>query len=84
MRTTIRLPDDLLRCAKARAAESGESLTTYIEHAVRDRVERPRPASEDVLPLPILTGTGWVRPGVNMDKVSELFEQEDLEDGKFR
>lgn len=84
MRTTIRLPDDLLRRAKALAAESGLSLTALIEHAVRERVDSPRPVERDHPPIPVSKETGWVRPGVNIDKISELFMEEDIADGKFR
>lgn len=34
MRTTVELPPDLLRAAKARAAEIGESLKTLLTRAV--------------------------------------------------
>jgi hypothetical protein len=34
MRTTVELPPDLLRAAKARSAESGESLKTLLTRAV--------------------------------------------------
>ena len=84
MSIAIHLPEDLVRRAEALAAEAGVSLTAFVEHAVRDRVEQPRPEAERHPPLPVSKETGWVRPGVNMDKVSELFMQEDLTDGKFR
>src|SRR5436190_8685815 len=34
MRTTVELPPDLMRAAKARSAESGESLKTLLTRAV--------------------------------------------------
>lgn len=34
MRTTVELPANLLRAAKVRAAESGESLKTFVARAV--------------------------------------------------
>ena len=84
MRTTIRLPDDVLRRAKARAAERGQSLTSFLEHAVRDALDTPEPRAHDYPPIPVSKETGWVRPGINMDKISELFMQEDIADGTFR
>lgn len=41
MRTTIDLPDDLLRAAKVRAAERDESLKKLFERALRTELGRP-------------------------------------------
>ena len=41
MRTTVELPDDLLRLAKARAAQSGISLREFFIAAVRDKISPP-------------------------------------------
>ena len=41
MRTTVELPPDLLRAAKARSAESGESLKTLLTRAVAAELETP-------------------------------------------
>jgi len=83
MRTTIRLPDDLLRQAKTRAATEGRTLNAVIEQAVRvwlqpalARVERP--------PIPVSTRLGGLLPGINLDKTSELLDMLDAEDGKWR
>lgn len=54
MRTTIELPPELMRAAKVRAAQRGESLkdlfTRAIAHEVRDP-GRERPAGRLVFPL---------------------------------
>ena len=45
MRTTVEIPPDLMRAAKARAAESGESLKSLLTRAVAaelDTVPAPR------------------------------------------
>jgi len=39
MRTTVALPPDLLRAAKARSAERGESLKTLLTRAVAAELE---------------------------------------------
>ena len=39
MRTTVELPPDLMRAAKARSAESGESLKTLLTRAVVAELE---------------------------------------------
>jgi plasmid stability protein len=54
MRTTVDLPEDLMRAAKARAAEHGESLkdlfTRAVAHEIRVPVSRGD-ATRVVLPL---------------------------------
>lgn len=45
MRTTLNLPDALVEAAKVRAREEGGTLTSFIEAALRSRLEqtsRPR------------------------------------------
>jgi hypothetical protein len=41
MRTTVELPPDLLRAAKARSAESGESLKALLTRAVAAELATP-------------------------------------------
>ena len=41
MRTTVELPPELMRAAKARSAESGESLKTLLTRAVAAELETP-------------------------------------------
>lgn len=74
MRTTIRLPDDLLRRAKARAAEQGESLTEYIETALRHYVHsQDARLTRTRIPLPSFRGEGLC-PGVDLDDSSALLD----------
>lgn len=55
MRTTVELPPDLLRAAKARSAESGESLKTLLTRAVAAELQVHRgptsPKGKVQLPL---------------------------------
>lgn len=48
MQTTLRLPDDLYRAAKARAAEEGITLTRLLEESLRQRLARDAPAPASV------------------------------------
>lgn len=73
MRTTIRLPDDLLRRAKARAATEGQTLNAVIEQAVRVWLEPPSARAERP-PVPSFKGEGGLCPGINLDRTSELLE----------
>jgi hypothetical protein len=78
-RTTVRLPDELLRRAKRKAAAEGRTLTSLIEDGLRLVVAQPRPTrSKRVVPR-ISKATGGLLPGVNLDKMSDIQEVEDLE-----
>ena len=74
MRTTIRLPDDLLDAAKQRAVATGRTLTKVIEDALRAalaRDEEPPDASAVALPT---YGAGGLRPGIDLDDSASLLD----------
>ena len=59
MRTTIELPPDVLRRAKARAAEQGESLKHWFTRAVSAALGTPpRRAARTDLPWPVFGKPG--------------------------
>ena len=64
MRTTIRLPDDLLDAAKQRALDTGRTLTRVIEDALRAELAVALPAY----------GSGGLRPGVDLDDSASLLD----------
>ena len=78
MRTTVRLPDTLMRAAKRHAEKTGRSLTQLIEDSLRAELQggsRPKGVAE---PLPTYGGQG-LRPGVDLSDASAL---EDLMSGR--
>jgi hypothetical protein len=80
-RTTVRLPEELLRRAKRKAAAEGRTLTALIEQGLR-LVVSPRPegklAKHDN--PPVSTASGGLRPGLNWENLSSLVqEMDDLE-----
>ena len=72
MRTSIRLDDALLREARAVAARTGRTLTQLIEDAVREALARR--AMEERTRVELPTFAGHVRPGVNLDPMSDLLD----------
>jgi plasmid stability protein len=79
-RTTVRLPDDLVRRAKLKAAAEGRSLTALIEEGLR-RVLSARPTADPtdrVLP-PVSAATGGLMPGIELSDIAALRETEDLD-----
>ena len=78
-RTTVRLPEELLRRAKRKAAAEGRTLTSLIEDRLRLVVAQKRPdKSKRILP-PVSTVTGGPMPGVDISNSAALQEMEDLE-----
>lgn len=73
MRTTVNLPDDLLRAAKSYAAAHGRTLTSVLEDALRAALaHRPEPATRSRMALP--TAPGAPRPGVDLDDSAALLD----------
>jgi hypothetical protein len=76
MRTTIRLPDDLLREAKQRAAETGRTLTSLIEDALRAALRRQPTNGAPVEPVRLTTyGRGGTLSGVDLDDSAALLDR---------
>ena len=72
MRTTVRLDDHLLTVAKKRAAESGKTLTSVLEDALRESfARRGLRAKSKPVRLKIVKG-GDVRVGVDLDDSASL------------
>jgi predicted DNA-binding protein len=85
-RTTIRLPEELLKRAKEKAGAEGRTLTSLIEEGLRVILEA-RPEAQDkerVLPR-ISKARGGPRPGIDLVKTSKLLVDFDAGDlGKMR
>lgn len=78
MRTTVRLPDSLMRAAKRHAERTGRTLTQLLAdclHAELQAGSKPARAAEA---LPTYRGVG-LRPGVDISDSNAL---EDLMDGR--
>ena len=81
MKTTIQLDDQLLLEAKKHAAQTGRTLNTVIEDALREalaRTEVTRPQTR--VPLKTFKGRG-VQPGVDLDDTSSLLDPMERDGG---
>lgn len=79
-RTTVRLPEDLLRRAKRKAAAEGRTLTSLIEDGLRRVIaDRGKPATGVRLPLPVSSAGGGPMPGIDRGDSSSLQKMDDLE-----
>jgi hypothetical protein len=79
-RTTVRLPEDLLKRARRKAAAEGRTLTSLIEDGLRLVVaDTRRPVKQKrVLPR-VSKATGGPMPGVDFTRFSAIQEMDDLE-----
>jgi hypothetical protein len=74
MRTTVRLDDALLRDAKRLAAKTGQSLTSVIEDALREKLMRRKALAKGVkATFPTSRGRG-LRPGIDLDHSAALLD----------
>jgi hypothetical protein len=71
-RTTVRLPDELMRKAKRKAAESGRTLTSFLEEGLKTILaDPPRPAKKPIR-LPVSKASGGTLPGVDLNRSADL------------
>ena len=71
MRTTVRLPDALLRAAKRHAQQTGRTLTQLLEDSLRAELQQPLGGTRVRAPLPTYRGKG-LRPGVEVTDAAAL------------
>lgn len=77
MRTTISISDALLTEVKERAQAEGQSVSSYIEAALRLRLAGKKKTTCS-FKLVTFRG-GGVKPGIDLDKVSALIELDDID-----
>jgi len=75
MRTTVLLPDELLRRAKKKAAEDGRTLTSMIEEGLKVVLAGPKPGPKKKYELPIFESTGGVMPGIDLNNSADLLDK---------
>jgi hypothetical protein len=82
-RTTVRLPDELIRRAKRKAVDEGRSLTSLIEEGLRrvldDQIRTAK--ARKVLP-PVSAATGGLQPGIDLNNSAALQESDDIDYAK--
>jgi hypothetical protein len=79
-RTTVRLPEDLLRHARRKAAAEGRTLTSLIEDGLRLVIADGARAAKAKRILPrTSTATGGPMPGIDISDSAALQEMDDIE-----
>ena len=70
----LNVDDRLIRAAKARAAQDGETLTRLVERALRDYLQAPSTPNHSFR-VELLTKRGRPVAGVNLDDRDMLYER---------
>ena len=84
-RTTVRLPEDLIRQAKRKAAAEGRTLTALIEDGLRRVLSERGPARRRRRALPPVSAAGGgLMPGIDLDDPAALQELDDLDFARRR
>jgi hypothetical protein len=79
MRTTLDLPDDLMRRAKIAAVRRGSSLRDLVADAIRRLLAEPSvPRRQRMTEAPIKLPPGHTIPIRSNSELAQLFDQEDL------
>lgn len=69
----MRLPERLLRKAKQKAAETGQTLTSLIEQGLNTVLAEPaRPRQRPQMRLPVSSASGGTLPGVDLTRSADL------------
>ena len=81
MRTTIDIPDALMRAAKARAAERGESLKELVNRALAHELGLPSGPKRKTgrVALPLIARDAAPAVLVTNDDIASALESEDIE-----
>jgi hypothetical protein len=81
MRTTIDLPPTLMRAAKARAAEEGETLKDLVNRAVARELGLPATPREKAgrVTLPLIARDARPTVIVTNDDIADAFDADEVE-----
>ncbi|MEJ7825746.1 MAG: hypothetical protein WKF48_09970 [Solirubrobacteraceae bacterium] len=80
MRTTIDLPDELLRDARLTAAREETTLTALLADGLALRLGQARAAAPPARPLPLSTVGGGMHPWVDPASNASLLDAADGDD----
>jgi len=80
MRTTVDLPDELLRDARKRAAEEGTTLTALLADGLRLRLGTTPRGRERRRPLPVSKVGGGLHPWIDPASNASLLDAADDHD----
>jgi hypothetical protein len=78
VRTTVRLPEDLVGRARQRAAVEGRSLSALIEDGLPRLLNERASAGQQGVPPPVSSARGGLMPGIDLSDSAAVQELEDI------
>jgi len=75
MRTTLNIDDRLMRLVKARAAETGRTVTSIVETALRELLDRELREEATPYKLTWTVVPGGAQPGVDLADRDSLYDR---------
>jgi hypothetical protein len=76
MKTTLEIPDHLMRELKGKAARDGKTMSEIVEAALRKVLSEPEEPRE-LRPLPTFDGGGWTVDPADREALYAMFDEED-------
>jgi Arc/MetJ family transcription regulator len=77
MKTTLEIPDHLMRELKERAAHDGTTMSELVESALRRLLREKKTKGVELRPLPTFDGGGWTVDPADREALYEIFDAED-------
>lgn len=77
MKTTLEIPDGLMRELKARAVHEGTTMSELVESALRALLAPEDRKARQLPPLPTWNGGGWVVDPADREALYELLDEDD-------
>jgi hypothetical protein len=80
MRTTVELPEELMRAAKAKAVEGGESLKDLFARAIAKEIGRRAPRTTATrVSLPLIARGAEPTVDISNEQVADALDADDIE-----
>ncbi len=76
-RTTVRLPDSIMRQIKQYAAAQGITITEFLTRSAVSYLNRDKKHDMEDFDLPVSRSRGGLQPGVDIDKAIHLLNEMD-------
>ena len=74
MKTTVELPDDLLRAWKKKAVDQGTTLKDLWESVLRSSLQSPHPETRRRRKIRWVTGKGGLPPGLDVSNRERMYD----------
>ena len=74
MKTTVEIPDELLKAWKKKAVERGTTLKEMWESVLRSALQAPHPGPRSRRKIRWVTGRGGLPPGLDVSNRERMYD----------